>query len=150
MARLRAQNELLSRMLAEEKSKTAKLRDGLISNLTNLVVGFTDAQDASWSSAISQVQAGNKSGIANMDTLATDIDERFVLAGQRTKEIQQEMVAAASATSGQRASGQTVSRWNVHIRRMALIYRLCVMSAVAYETGWRRLAKTPVSRLSEQ
>lgn len=96
-------------MLSDEKAKTAKLRTDLISNLTNLVVDFTDAQDASWSSAISGVQSANEEGIAEMEQYSTNIEARYSVSSRRVEEVDDDMQLASRTGTDQRCAGEKVS-----------------------------------------
>lgn len=134
MSRLRAQNAHLSRMLSDEKAKTAKLRTDLISNLTNLVVGFTDAQDASWSDAIEGVQSANDNGIADMERFSMVTDTRFAESSSRNRKIQDDLVLAETSSNKQQAAGREVCCLNIRLSEK-LIDRPWVRSEAVFEAS---------------
>ncbi|KDQ09272.1 hypothetical protein BOTBODRAFT_191177 [Botryobasidium botryosum FD-172 SS1] len=58
IARLQEQNELLTRLLDSEKSKSERVRDDLISQISTLLVNFTDGRDRSMRDAVGQIRTG--------------------------------------------------------------------------------------------
>lgn len=106
ISRLRAQNVLLAKLLVEEKAKTARLRTELIGNLTNLIVDFTDAQDASWSDVVAKVQAENEGGIEEMDTFRGLMEENHAETSRRARVFNGELSKGQTGEKKQRELGR--------------------------------------------
>jgi len=106
VTRLRSQNVLLGRLLAEEKAKTAKLRSELVTNLTSMIESFTDAQDASWSDAVAQVQAANDVGMTEIERFAEVSAELHSESSKRAGEYSEELVMGGETASAQRKAGR--------------------------------------------
>ena len=104
--RLRSQNALLTRLLSEEKSKTAKLRTELVQNFTSMIVSFTEAQDESWSRAVAQVQAANDVGMSEMEAYAETSIEAYAECSRKAAEYSDALTANGHTGRSQRASGQ--------------------------------------------
>lgn len=109
IGRLRAQNDMLTRMLLEEKAKTAKLRTELVQNLTNMIVGFTDAQDASWTQAVEGVQKANQVGMGEMERYGDSVEEDWEQKAGRSKVVQERLGNVQGTAKRQRIDGQHVS-----------------------------------------
>lgn len=107
--RLRSQNEMLTRMLSEEKAKTAKLRTELVQNLTNMIVGFTDAQDASWTAAVEGVKEANEEGMGEMERYGDLVEEDWEEKAGRASAIEKELANAQGTSQRQRVEGEHVS-----------------------------------------
>ncbi|RSH85668.1 kinesin motor protein cin8 [Saitozyma podzolica] len=110
ISRLRAQNVLLAKLLGEEKAKTARLRTELIGNLTNLIVGFTDAQDASWSEVVDKVQVANEQGVGEMERWIGQAEEVHAESSRRTENMRGELVMAERTATSQREAGVSALR----------------------------------------
>lgn len=106
IARLKAQNVLLAQLLTSEKAKTARLRTDLVQNLTSLIVGFTDAQDASWSEAVATVQAANDAGVNEMGSFATAAGNQFAESSQGRQLFARELDLAGATSGEQRIAGR--------------------------------------------
>jgi kinesin family protein 11 len=100
---------MLAQMLVDERAKTNKLRGELIGNLTNLIADFTDAQDASWSAAVGGVLAENETGVEQMGTFASGVDERWSAGIARSQELASELDMAQNTSMTQRTTGRDVS-----------------------------------------
>ena len=109
IVRLRAQNDMLTRILSEEKTKTAKLRTELVQNLTNMIVGFTDAQDASWTQAVEGVQKANEEGMGEMEKYGDLVEEDWEEKVGRAKIVEEGLGDLQSTAKRQRVDGQNVS-----------------------------------------
>ena len=109
IVRLRAQNDMLTRMLSEEKTKTAKLRTELVQNLTNMIVGFTDAQDASWTQAVEGVQKANEEGMGEMEKYGDLVEEDWEEKVGRAELVEEGLGDLQSTAKRQRVDGQHVS-----------------------------------------
>ena len=96
-------------MLAEEKSKTTKLRTELVNNLTSMIVSFTDAQDHSWSTAVAQVQSANDAGTREMEQFASAQDGLYAESSRRALEYREELEMGGETAAKQREAGQGVS-----------------------------------------
>ena len=107
--RLRAQNDMLTRMLSSEKAKTAKLRTELVQNLTNMIVGFTDAQDASWTQAVEGVKMANEEGMGEMERYGDLVEEEWEEKVGRAEIVEKELQSAQGSSKRQRVDGQHVS-----------------------------------------
>jgi kinesin family protein 11 len=107
--RLRAQNDMLTRMLSAEKAKTAKLRTELVQNLTNMIVGFTDAQDASWTQAVEGVKMANEEGMGEMERYGDLVEEDWEEKVGRADGVEKELQSAQGSSKRQRVDGQHVS-----------------------------------------
>jgi len=107
--RLRAQNDMLTRMLSEEKTKTSKLRTELVQNLTNMIVGFTDAQDASWTTAVEGVKMANEEGMGEMERYGDLVEEDWEEKVGRAEVVEKELQGAQGSSKRQRVDGQHVS-----------------------------------------
>lgn len=110
ISRLRAQNVLLAKLLTDEKAKTAHLRTELVSNLTNLIVGFTDAQDASWSGVMAKVQAENEEGVRQMGAFSGAMEESHAEGSRRARAFSGELEQSQRAGMGQREAGRKAVR----------------------------------------
>jgi kinesin family protein 11 len=128
IVRLRAQNDLLARMLSEEKSKTAKLRTELVQNLTNMIVGFTDAQDESWTKAVEGVRSANEVGMGEMEVYGDQVEVDWEERTGRAREVDEKLGVADGKAKRQRTNGEHVS----------LVYYRCPLVGIADPTGtWR-------------
>lgn len=107
--RLRAQNDLLSKMLSQEKAKTAKLRTELVQNLTNMIVGFTDAQDESWTQAVAGVREANELGMVEMEQYGDRVEEDWDERTRRSRNVDDDLRVAEGSVKRQRTDGQHVS-----------------------------------------
>jgi hypothetical protein len=107
---LRAQNVLLAKLLGEEKAKAARLRTELIGNLTNLIVGFTDAQDALWSEVVDKVQVANEQGVGEMERWIGQAEEVHAESSRRTESMRGELVMAEGTATSQREAGVSALR----------------------------------------
>jgi kinesin family protein 11 len=114
IVRLRSQNDMLTRMLSEEKAKTAKLRTELVQNLTNMIVGFTDAQDESWTRAVDGVRKANEVGMGEMEKYGDLVEEDWEEKTRRSREVEQELQGLQSDAKRQRVDGQHVSIFFSH------------------------------------
>jgi kinesin family protein 11 len=101
---------LLAKLLGEEKAKTARLRTELIGNLTNLIVGFTDAQDASWSEVVDKVQVANEQGVGEMERWIGQAEEVHAESSRRTESMRGELVMAERTATSQREAGVSALR----------------------------------------
>lgn len=106
ISRLRAQNVLLAKLLVEEKNKTAHLRTELIGNLTNLIVGFTDAQDASWSDVVAKVQDENDIGIREMSGFQGIMEENYAEGSRRAGQFKRNLDDGSKSSKKQREVGR--------------------------------------------
>lgn len=109
IVRLRSQNEMLARMLGNEKAKSAKLRTELVSNLTSMIHGFTDAQDESWTTAVEGVKQANTAGMAQIERYGDQVEHEWDEHTQRAERVEQELRGVESSTKRQRTDGQHVS-----------------------------------------
>ena len=100
---------MLAQMLMDEKAKTSKLRNNLVQNLTNLIVDFTDAQDASWSAAVAGVQSANEASVVEMGSFASQVEDGFVRTAQQSEALGAELATAQATVGQQRDAGQAVS-----------------------------------------
>ncbi|CAD6590162.1 MAG: kinesin motor protein cin8, partial [Tremellales sp. Tagirdzhanova-0007] len=105
IARLRHQNILLTKLLEDEKAKTSKLRTDLVTNLTSMIVSFTDAQDASWSEAVAQVQSANDAGTLEMERFADVSTELCTANSVRANACMGELDMGAQTSVMQRGAG---------------------------------------------
>jgi kinesin family protein 11 len=96
-------------LLTQEKAKTARLRTDLIANLSNLIVDFTDTQDASLSAAVAQVQLANDAGLRDMQAFSQSSQDAHAESSRRAEEFGEELEMAKAAGVQQRQSGTTVS-----------------------------------------
>jgi kinesin family protein 11 len=96
---------LLGKLLAEEKSKSALLRTELIGNLTNLIVDFTDAQDASWSQVVTQVQSANEVGVGEMNSWIEQDVEVHAESSKRAEAMGRELDMGGEVGKKQREAG---------------------------------------------
>ena len=70
VAHLRSQNERLATLLQQERQTSTRLRDDLVSQITNLLTGFTTAQSASLDKAVRDIQTENDEGVvASQDSM---------------------------------------------------------------------------------
>jgi len=92
--------------LADEKAKTSKLRNELVNNLTSMIVSFTDAQDASWSEAVAQVQAANETGTIEMERFAQVSEEVYAESSKRAGEYREELDMGGQTASARREAGR--------------------------------------------
>jgi kinesin family protein 11 len=122
IVRLRSQNEMLTRMLSDEKAKTAKLRTELVQNLTNMIVGFTDAQDESWTQAVKGVQKANGMGMVEMEKYGDRVEEDWEEKTRRSRVVEEELEGMQSSAKRQRTDGQHV-RVNLRVKRVELTSR---------------------------
>lgn len=106
--RLRNQNLLLANLLAEEKAKSVTLRTQLISNLTSMIVGFTDAQDESWSKVVGKVQSENEVGISEMGVFGKEAKGIHAESSKRAGQFSEELDMGGETCSKQREAGQGV------------------------------------------
>jgi kinesin family protein 11 len=109
IVRLRAQNDMLTRMLSDEKAKTTKLRTELVQNLTNMIVGFTDAQDASWTQAVGSVQKANEEGMGEMEKYGDLVEEDWEEKVGRSQAVEEDLRSLQGTAKKQRIDGQSVS-----------------------------------------
>ena len=96
-------------MLNEEKSKTAKLRTDLVANLTSMILGFTDAQDASWSETVAKVQSENSTSLEEMEDFARASEGIHAESSARASRLQQDLSVAQDTSERQREAGREVS-----------------------------------------
>lgn len=109
IVRLQSQNEMLTRMLVDEKSKTAKLRTELVANLTNMIHGFTDAQDESWTTAVEGVKKANEVGMGEMERYGDCVEEDWDARTSRSRAVEEELQGMQGNAKRQRTDGQHVS-----------------------------------------
>ena len=107
-ARLRSQNDLLIRLLSEERSKTARLRTDLVQNFTQMIETFTDAQDSSLSKAVADVQGGNQLSLTAMETFSREMEECHAESSRRAGRFQDDLSKARETGTVQRGTGQEV------------------------------------------
>lgn len=69
LKRLRSQNATLSRLLAEEKSKSQRHRDSLMARIAEAVGEYADTCDSSMAGVFQHVSSGSASGIASLETM---------------------------------------------------------------------------------
>jgi len=98
-------------MLADEKSKTKRLRSELISNLTSLITDFTDTQEESWSAAVANVQSGNEAAAVEMQNFVAGTEQAWHSGTKRKAELDEELDMAFGTSSKQREAAHTVSFW---------------------------------------
>lgn len=110
IVRLRGQNDLLARMLSDEKAKTARLRTELVQNLTNLIHGFTDAQDESWTHAVEGIKVGNEAGMGDMERYGDLVEQESEARRRRTDSVEQDLEEVHGSAKRQRTEGINVSR----------------------------------------
>jgi kinesin family protein 11 len=91
--------------LSEEKRKTATLRTELVSNLTNLIVGFTDAQEVSLDSALTSVTAANDAGMREMQAFAHGAGEAYAEGDGPRRAAEEELGMASRTMVKQREVG---------------------------------------------
>ena len=96
---------MLARLLQDEKRKTASLRTELIGNLTNLIVGFTDTQEASLDAAITSVQSANEEGMGTMQAYAHTATEVYEAGEIAREQVERELRSGAQTSGTQRAEG---------------------------------------------
>ncbi|WVQ72707.1 hypothetical protein IAR50_002267 [Cryptococcus sp. DSM 104548] len=104
--RLRAQNNLLMTLLAEEKSKTAKLRTDLIGNLTSMIQDFTDAQDEGWSGVVDKAKRDNQAGIESLEEFGEQVGAAWVEGEGRRKVFESEAATGREAGARQKELGE--------------------------------------------
>ena len=109
IVRLRTQNDLLARMLSEEKAKTTKLRTELVQNLTSLIHGFTDAQDESWTNAVEGVKLANEAGMSEMEHYGDQVELISEERERRAEGIEMELQGVQGQAKRQRTDGEHVS-----------------------------------------
>lgn len=109
LGRLRTQNELLSRLLAEERARTSTLRTDLITGISDMIVGFTEKQDASLSAAVSKVQAGNERGLEEIGQFASEHAAVVDDAMQSASAFSHVLEARSADVEKQRGKGAEVS-----------------------------------------
>jgi len=108
ISRLRAQNDLLTRLLNEEQAKSAALRTDLIANISSMIVGFTEAQDASLRTAVNQVKAANETGITQMQGFTSQHTGAMDACATAAREFSRDLETRSAAVEGQRGEGQKV------------------------------------------
>jgi kinesin family protein 11 len=113
IVRLRSQNEMLTRMLVDEKAKTAKLRTELVANLTNMIVGFTDAQDESWTTAVEGVQKANEVGMGEMERYGDVVEADWEEKTSRSRAVEEQLQGMQGNVKRQKMDGQHVGRHRV-------------------------------------
>jgi kinesin family protein 11 len=141
--RLRAQNDMLTRMLSAEKAKTASLRTDLVQNLTNMIVGFTDAQDASWTQAVEGVKMANEEGMGEMERYGDLVEEDWEEKVGRAEAVEKELQSAQGSSKRQRIDGQHVSPSFSQKTDCRLLGRLLPV----YEVDWNYLVNIPGTKL---
>ncbi|KAL7422520.1 Kinesin-related motor protein [Cryptotrichosporon argae] len=109
MARLKTQNALLARLLAQERANSQRLRSELVGNITTMIMGFTDAQDASLEQAFAEVQNANDAGVDGLDAFVRMYEASAETASQRRSVFQAGLNADTGAVKRQKLSGQQVS-----------------------------------------
>lgn len=92
-------------MLSDEKGKTAKLRASLITNLTSLIVDFTDTQDRSWSEAVSKIQTANDVGVEAMQSWLHTSEQQHAGTSKRAADFATTLDHAESSNGAQRVQG---------------------------------------------
>ena len=101
---------MLTRLLSEEKAKTAILRDDLIANVTSMITGFTNAQDHSWSTAVAGVQTANENGVTSLGKFKEIVDQGWTEGSRRRGVIEKDLGKRAENSHSKRASGLQVCR----------------------------------------
>ncbi|WVQ95238.1 hypothetical protein IAU59_002333 [Kwoniella sp. CBS 9459] len=104
--RLQSQNELLFRLLAEEREKTAKLRTELIGNLTRMITGFTDAQEQSLSTMMAKVRIENDSAVDHMRAFGEEAEREWSDGETRRKNVRDELEMGGETVRKQRSAGR--------------------------------------------
>ncbi|KAK8854531.1 hypothetical protein IAR55_003270 [Kwoniella newhampshirensis] len=107
ISRLQSQNLLLARLLSQEKAKTAKLRTELIDNLTSMIENFTDAQDASWTEVVNQVQVENVRGVQEMERFDEDVRGEWERGERRREGVRGDFAVGEETGSKQREAGRS-------------------------------------------
>jgi kinesin family protein 11 len=110
ITRLRAQNDLLTRLLTEEQTKSATLRTDLINNITSMIVGFTDSQDASLRAAVGKVNAGNDSGIEKVGAFASQHAAVIEQGSRLAASFSTNLESWSADVEGHRGQGDEVSQ----------------------------------------
>jgi kinesin family protein 11 len=147
IVRLRSQNDMLTRMLTEEKSKTAKLRKELVQNLTNMIVGFTDAQDASWTEAVEGVKKANEDGMGEMERYGDLVEDGAEEKAARARTIEKDLDSVQGIAKRQRFDGQHVRYFSIMGPEELLTCRLSETSLLVSEVGLRFLVNIPGTKL---
>ncbi|RXK42315.1 hypothetical protein M231_00305 [Tremella mesenterica] len=106
MARLRSSNVLLTTLLREEKTKTAKLRMELVGRMTAMIEEFTDAQDQSWSGVVDRVSAENHKGVREMERFVQVTRDEWEETAKRGQMFEDELAEGVGTVKKQRVAGR--------------------------------------------
>ena len=131
---------MLAQLLANEKANTARLRTDLVSNLTNLVVNFTEAHDDSWSAAVAQMQSANAEGMNGIEAFGAAAEVDYEHSSARVAGFGGKLVMAQSSGVKQREAGQMVSEGGWYWAG-ANPDRCWNMSLVGCDRNWKRMGE---------
>ncbi|KAG8857200.1 kinesin motor protein cin8 [Tulasnella sp. 330] len=137
VSRLKNQNKLLTQLLDSEKVKAERMRDDLIKQVSCLLVGFTEARDASVREAVGAVREDIEEGQMEMAQYATRVEGKVGEGVGRMQKMSSKIESRIGDGRNARDGGLTaLSTVAATMKNGLSTMREGVMSSVGEESAW--------------